>query len=495
MNANEQARRRFLRNLGITLSAGGASAFLPQLNLLGSALAAEKGTVDGYRALVCVYLAGGNDAWNTLLPYDSARYNIYSTARSGVYNATTNPSGLAIDRAALTSQFQITDSATGAQYALNPGNANYPSGMSALASIYRANKLALISNIGPLIRPITKAEYNASAAVRPPQLYSHSDQENLWHLARTSFASTGWGGLIADRVRINNVNQSLSPCISLGGSNRFEIGADTFPYFMGAEGLNGLAFVYSAPNSTGGFFGTQHAAAIDALLNDTSNPSVMTQEYARTFKRGRTLYNVVNSSLTAADGSGNVATVFPTGNALASQLRMVARMIKVSREASGQIQHKRQIYYVRLHGFDMHDGLMAADNSGHAALLNRVSEALGAFWTALGEIGAQNEVTTFTMSEFGRTLGPNGNGSDHAWGGVQLVMGGMVNGGRLYGTFPDQTLDGPVSFARGQLIPSTSVDQMAATLARWMGVTATNDLATIFPNLINFPTSNLGFMA
>lgn len=495
MKSSEQNRRHFLKTLGATLCAGGASALLPQLGLMRSALAAQNGTVPGYRALVCVYFSGGNDSWNMLVPYDTARHGVYAAARSGVYNATTNAGGLGIDRAALTSQFQITDSATGGLYAVNPGNANYPGGMSDLATIYRANKLAFIANVGTLIRPITKTEYNSSPALRPPQLYSHNDQENLWHLARTTATNTGWGGLVADRVRADNLNQALSPCISLAGANRFEVGNDTFPYQMSSGGLTGLANIYNAANSTGGTYGAQRAGALDQLLGDTTNPSLLTREYARTFKRGRDLYDLVNSSLTAADGSGNVTTVFPSGNSLADQLKMVARMIKISRESSGQIQHKRQIFYVRFGGFDLHDGLMATGNGGHGALLNRVSQALGAFWTSLGEIGAQNEVTTFSMSEFARTLSSNGNGSDHAWGGVQFVMGGMVNGGRLYGTFPDQTLNNTISFSRGQTIPSTSVDQMAATLARWMGVTSTTDLAAIFPNLINFPTSNLGFMA
>ncbi len=495
MKQKEQARRQFLRNLGVTLCAGGASALLPQLKLMGSALAAQTGTVAGYRALVCVYLSGGNDSWNMLLPYDTARHSVYAAARSGIYNATTNAGGLGIDRAALASQFQITDSATGALYAVNPGNATYPGGMSDLATIYRANKLAFLPNLGTLIRPITKTEYNSSPALRPPQLYSHNDQENLWHLARTTAANTGWGGLVADRVRLDNLNQALSPCISMAGSNRFEVGESTFPYQMSSGGLTGLSNVYNAANSTGGTYGSQRAGALDLLLGDTTNTSPLTKEYGRTFKRGRDLYDLVNSSLTAADNSGNVTTVFPTGNSLADQLKMVARMIKISRESSGQIQHKRQIFYVRIGGFDLHDGLMATNQNGHGALLNRVSQALGAFWTALGELGAQNDVTAFTMSEFARTLSSNGNGSDHAWGGVQFVMGGAVNGGRLYGTFPDQTLNNTISFSRGQTIPSTSVDQMAATLARWMGVTSSTDLATIFPNLINFPTSNLGFMA
>lgn len=495
MKYSENNRRQFLKALGTTLCAGGASAFLPQLKLMGSALAATTAPVPNYRALVCVYLSGGNDSWNMLLPYDTARHGVYATARGGVYNATTNAAGLAIDRALLTSQFQITDAGGSGQYAVNPGNANYPAGMSDVANIYRANKLAFVVNCGTLLRPISKTEYNNTPALRPPQLYSHNDQENLWHLARTNLANEGWGGLVADRVRSGNINQSLSPCISLAGSNRFEVGLDTFPYQMSSSGLTGLSNIYNAANSNGGTYGSQRAGALDQLLADTSNPSLLTKEYARTFKRGRDLYDLVNSALTATDGSGNVSTVFPSGNSLADQLKMVARMIKISRENNGQIRHQRQIYYVRLGGFDLHDNLMSTANGGHGALLNRVSAALGAFWAALGELGAQNEVTTFTMSEFARTLSSNGNGSDHAWGGVQMVMGGMVNGGRIYGSFPDQALNNNISFSRGQTIPSTSVDQMAATLARWMGVVSSNELNTIFPNLPNFASNNLGFMA
>ncbi|MEP6882396.1 MAG: DUF1501 domain-containing protein, partial [Dokdonella sp.] len=192
-------------------------------------------------------------------------------------------------------------------------------------------------------------------------------------------------------------------------------------------------------------------------------------------------------------GIGNVTTDFPN-ESLANQLKMVARMIKLSRDTSFDIQHSRQIYYVRIGGFDMHDNLMSTGTNGHANLLARVSQALGAFWASLGEIGAQSQVTTFTMSEFARTLSTNGNGSDHAWGSVNMIMGGAVQGGKLYGGFPDQTLNGPVSLSRGQFVPSTSVDQMAATLARWMGVTSNSDLNTIFPNLANFTSNNLGFM-
>jgi uncharacterized protein (DUF1501 family) len=482
MSGESTSRRNFLRQLSCTLCAGGVSTLLPQLNLISSALA--QSTVPGYRALVCVYFAGGNDAWNTLIPYDQARYDVYAASRGGVYS-NSNTSGLALDRSALAAT-TINDAS--GSYALHPSAVDR-SGPSqpGLRSLYNQGRLALITNIGPLIQPITKAEYNSTPALRPPQLYSHSDQENLWHIGRTTTNTRGWGGQIADRVSSGNLNTMLSPCISIGGGNRFEVGNSTFPYQMSSSGLSGLSGMTGTSTE-----GSARRGALAELLN-ASYASPYQDEYKKVFKRSRDLYDLLNEGL-ASGGIGNVTTDFPTQNSLADQLKMVARMIKLSRDTSFNIQHSRQIYYVRIGGFDMHDNLMSAGSNGHANLLSRVSQALGAFWTALGEIGAQNEVTTFTMSEFARTLSTNGNGSDHAWGSVNMIMGGAVQGGHLYGTFPNQTLDGPISLSRGQFIPSTSVDQMAATLARWMGVTSNTDLNTIFPNLPNFSTNNLGFM-
>jgi uncharacterized protein (DUF1501 family) len=483
MSGESTSRRNFLRQLSCAICAGGASTLLPQLNLISSALA--QSTVPGYRALVCIYFAGGNDAWNLLMPYDQARYDIYAASRSGVYNAGSNPGGLAIDRTLLT-PMQISD--VSGTYALHPSTVNQGS-IPGLRSLYTQGKLALLSNIGTLVQPITKTEYNSTPSLRPPQLYSHSDQENLWHIARTTASARGWGGQVADLVRTPNLNQQLSPCISIGGGNRFEVGSPTIPYQMSSSGLSGLSGMTGTSTE-----GAARRGALQQLLNATYT-SPYQDEYRNVFQRSRDLYDLLNSGLAtggiAPADTFNVA--FPN-ESLSNQLKMVARMIKLSRDTSFNVQHSRQIYYVRIGGFDMHDNLMSTGTNGHANLLSRVSQAMGAFWTALGEIGAQSEVTAFTMSDFARTLSTNGNGSDHAWGSVSMVMGGAVNGGKLYGTFPDQTLNGPVSLSRGQFIPSTSVDQMAATLARWMGVTSTTDLNTIFPNLPNFATNNLGFM-
>ncbi|TDR41995.1 uncharacterized protein (DUF1501 family) [Tahibacter aquaticus] len=484
MKQNDHSRRRFLRTLGMTLGASGVGAFLPQLQLIRAA-AADDRALNGYRALVCIYLTGGNDSWNMLMPYDAARHAVYTTARGGVHSAA-NGAGLAIDRGRLGTPVQISDAATGAQYALNPGNDLYPEGMSKLATLYRANKLAFVANVGTLVKPLTKAQYQNGSVPLPPNLYAHDAQERLWHLATASGGAYGWGGLVADKVGIENGYQTLSPSIALDG-NLFGSGIDTRNYALGKDGLLSLTGVDPVASASGGGV---RARAVDRLLAEQQTASPLGQEYARTFQRGRQLYTVLDAALR----SNTVTTAFPdTG--FGDRLRTIARMIKASRDPAGTLRHKRQIYFVRVGHFDMHDGLMADDANGHAGHLADLSTALDAFWRALNEIGAHNEVTTFTMSEFGRTLSSNGDGSDHAWGGVQMVMGGAVNGGRLYGSFPAQQLDGPVSLARGQFIPAVSVDQMAATLARWMGVTGAAELGTIFPNLANFPTANLGFMA
>jgi uncharacterized protein (DUF1501 family) len=483
MTPQDHSRRRFLRQLGVTLGAGGVASLVPQLDLIRSA-AASTSALDGYRALVCVYLTGGNDSWNMLLPYDAARHAVYATARGGVYSAT-NTSGLALDRASLGTSVRIDDAATGAQYALNPGNANFPNGMSKLATLYRSGKLAFVNNVGTLVRPLTKAQYQSGALPMPQNLFAHDAQEHLWHLATASGGSKGWGGLVADRVGVENGYRALSPSIALDGSV-FGTGVDVRPYGLGREGLVPIGGIEAtASTSASGV----RARALDRLLAEQQTTSPLAQEYARTFQRGRTLYTVLDAALDRA----NITTAFPDSG-FGDRLKLAARMIRASRDPAGTIRHKRQVFFLRFGHFDMHDGLMDDTADGHAGHLADLSEALHAFWTALGEFGAQNDVALFTMSEFARTLSSNGDGSDHAWGGVQMVMGGAVNGGRLYGTFPDQRLDGPDSLARGQFVPTLGVDQMAATLARWMGVTNAADLGAIFPNLRNFPNADLGFM-
>ncbi|GAA0705243.1 DUF1501 domain-containing protein [Dokdonella soli] len=509
MTTDRKSRREFLRQMACLAASGGAAALIPQLRMMGTALAqTTPSSLSGYRALVCIYLSGGNDAWNLLVPKDSTNagslWDIYRTSRSGVYNATSNPGGLAIDFPQLLGLTGATGSGSN-MYGLHPSCPE-------LRTLYDAQKLGLVVNVGPLVKPITKAEYASSLANRPPQLFSHSDQENLWHVGTAKDSRYGWAGSAINTLKSQfppGGNAVLSPCISVAGSNKLEVGSSVFPYFMSSSSsnttppLSGVSGVCNG-GTCSGTFGAQRDGAVTQLLAATYQGG-FANEYAQTFQRGRDLYQTLFDGLNSAPGQ-LTTTTFPANNSLGDQLRSVARMIKLSRANN---YAARQIYYVRTGGFDLHSGLMATGTNGHAGLLSRLSQALNAFNAALGEIGAQNDVTAFTMSEFARTLTSNGNGSDHAWGSVQLVMGGGVQGGKLYSSgggpisgFPDQsiTLDShgnntnPVAFSRGQFIPGIGVDQYAATLAKWLGVTATTDQDAIFPNLANFATRDLGFM-
>lgn len=515
MSNTRHDRRRFLRQASKAICAGAGSAFLSQLGLVGSALAQTRGGLPGYKALVCIYLAGGNDSYNLLVPRDSmaagSRWSTYRDSRGGVYNANTNPLGLALDFTQLLDigtpagqsfAFGLHPQCADYVFSRNGNNYNYPG----IRTLFGAGqqKLAFIANIGTLVQPTSMTQFNGSAP-KPPQLYSHSDQEALWHLANTDTnIRTGWGGLLMDRLDAGG-NLSLPRCISLAGSARFQVGLNAAPYQMSSE--TGVA---ALSNFSGSFnFGDARRTALEELLASTQ-PNLLGNEYRTLLNRSRELSALLTGVLNSAAGriftpydyEGGTApnpnaNSYPRailrlgtedfGNNLLDQLRMVARMIKASRDPVAGIDQSRQVYYVRLDGFDTHGAQMAQ----HPLLIARLSQALGWFWQAMGEIGAQNDVTAFTMSEFGRTLSSNGDGSDHAWGGCQLALGGQVSGQQIYGRYPrlvanaNDDVNQDWSFARGQYIPTTSTDQMASCLARWMGLPP-GELAAVFPNLANF---------
>ena len=291
------------------------------------------------------------------------------------------------------------------------------------------------------------------------------------------------------------MSNGLSSNVSIAGSARFLVGEGVYPYQMGTQGVD-LIDQYQ-PGSNTNNYPDARRAVLDSLLNADQNDP-FAREYATITRRSLSIGEQLYGALESADGT--LSTLFPTSS-IGSQLAMVARMIKLSRNTLGA---QRQVYYVRFGSFDLHDGMFVAGQpvatAGHGALLTELNQSLGAFWAALGEAGAQDDVTTFTMSDFGRTLSSNGNGSDHAWGGHQIIMGGRVDGNKLYGRMPAMQLNAnnnseqDWSLSRGQYIPTTSVDQMAATLAQWMGVTDNTALDAIFPNLANFSSRNLGFM-
>ena len=463
-------RRDFLRQIAcssVACATGGA--WLTQLGMIDAALAAQSGCpayppVDDYKALVCLFMLGGNDSFNLLIPSDNARHAIYAASRGAM--------GIAQDQLVAIDALGVGGGET---YGLHPSCTD-------LANVFNQGRGAFIVNVGTLLQPTRKNDYLTPGYPLPPQLFSHADQQGQWQYGQpTANGSVGWGGLSADRLQILNAGATIPMSISLSGQNRFQAGMSVQPYAISSSG----------PTALSGYFGNAGAtrlAALETLLAQ-SHPDPLTRTYAGKMSNAIDYYNTMQAALDAAPP---LTTPFPDDNPVADALKEVARVISVR----GTLAAKRQIFFVSYGSFDTHDDQL----DDQPALLATISQALGAFHAATVELGVVDAVTTFTMSEFARTLNTDGDGTDHAWGGIQFVMGGSVLGQRLYGTpaasgslFPDQTLNGPDCLQRGQMIPATSCDQYSATLARWLGVSDC-DLATIFPYLANF-APDLGFMA
>ncbi len=406
-----------------------------------------------YKALVCVFLFGGNDANNMIVPM-GIKYNDYSRVRGPATGLAQNVLLPIMDR--------------GEAYGFHPQ-------LPRIQQLYNQGKAAAMLNVGPLIRPITKTQYRANQAV-PSNLYSHSDQQQAWQQASTSGVRSGWGGRTADAMQPSNTGSLLPMSVSTSGGALYTIGQVTGPAII--NGGNGLGLSGSDGSTTA----NARDAAFQQVINFQSGLTLV-QAANRTINNGITVGKVLNNVLTGPSG---ITTVFPA-NGLGNQLAQVARIIR-SRQTLGV---SRQIFFVSTGGYDNHDGLLAA----HQGLLTGLNAALSSFYDATIELGMENSVTTFTESDFNRTFGPNGNnGTDHAWGSHQLMMGGAVNGGRMYGTFPNLAIQGPDDVGnRGLWLPTTSVEQYGATMSSWFGVDSAQ-LDSVFPNLINFPTRNLGFM-
>ena len=479
------SRRAFLKRLGQLAAAGGATPL--GLNLAAIGEAAAIGATD-YKALVCVFLLGGNDHANTVIPYDPGNWQAYHDLRQGSSGQT----GLAVDRAALEATRLTPGSALsgGQAFALHPA-------MPGLARLFNNGQAGVLLNVGPLIRPTTKLEYLSPDRARyplPPQLMSHNDQQSVWQSQAAEGSAIGWGGRIGDLALSNN-RSSLFTCISASGNGVFLSGDTAIQYQISPQGAVQISAAVNAPHGLRSApFSPQAAALMRGLITE-SRGHVLENEYNRITRRAIEAEAQVMAALSGI----NLRTPFPAGNSLADQLRIVARMIG-ARQGLG---NQRQVFMVSLGGFDVHASLVEE----HPGLLRKVSEALTAFYDATQELGLAGQVTTFTASDFGRSLVVNGRGTDHGWGGHHFIVGGAVKGRAFYGTPPPISI-GETSAARdqwhigqGRLLPSTSVDQYAATLARWFGV-ADADLQMILPNLRNFGAAagrpdypaDLGFM-
>lgn len=440
-------RRQLLGGLGGT-------ALFARLGRL-NALAQSGGD---YKALVCVFLVGGNDGHNTIVPLSGAQNTNYRAIRGNL---------------------ALPDNNGAVQQVVTPGGEAYGlnNGLSAIAPLWAQGKLGVIANCGMLARPTNRTLYLTNQVVVPTNLFSHSDQiAQMQSGVPSTGGGTGWGGRTMDSVASANGASTFPSSLSINGPSLFCTGsvvqsASLLPDFtMNMSGMS----MWPQAAADARKAGVQQLMQLDSGL-------ALVQAANKVRKDAVDLAAMLNNS--AASG---LLTPFP-GTSLGNQLRQVAKIIKL-RASTGM---SRQVFFCSIGGFDTH----GAQAWQHWDLLRQVSEAMSAFYNATAELGVADKVTSFTLSDFGRTLQPSGSGSDHGWGNHHLILGGAVNGGRLFGTFPTMalgTLDD--SGSRGAMIPTTSLDQVGATLATWFGVPSAQ-LGTVFPNLQFFPVQNLGFFS
>ena len=445
-------RRTFIRQTACAaLTTSGILNTIFDLRRL-SAATIPSGT--DYKALVCLFLYGGNDANNVIIPHDASGYGSYAAAR-GI---------LAIPQASLLSL--TLQNGDGRDFGFHPS-------LPELQSLFNQGHLGVVANVGTLVAPITRAQYLSGGAAVPPQLFSHADQSVQWQTSVPDQPPrTGWGGRMADVLHSLNGNAQISLSISIAGTNTFEVGNTVLPYSVGSNGSIGLA----------GFDGSANAnirlqAFRDLLALPHNN--LFEKAYSDTVTRSIAANDLLTSALA---GIPPLQTIFPA-TALAQQLNMVAKLIA----ARTNLGMRRQIFFCSVGGYDTHGDQLA----GQANLLTELSQALNAFYSATIELSVAQDVTAFTASDFGRTFPTNGSGSDHGWGSHQFVLGGMVQGGRLFGTFPTLSVNGPDDTGQGRWIPTTSVDEFSATLATWFGV-SNSDLSIVLPNIGRFAHPNLG---
>ena len=468
-------RRTFLRR-SIHCALGGAGLYsaLGNLQLVSAAARGYAKGDAGYKALVCVYLFGGNDSFNTIVPHTAPHYAQYNASRPAM--ALTQPQAAALPLTPQAFQGGLPGGPARDRNDAVIGCGLHP-GMAALQGLFNNQNAAIVANVGTLLGPITQAQYQGGVIARPPQLFSHEDQTNFWQTSRPDDANAdGWGGRIADLLHADYPGQDLPMTISLSGQALFQRGATVDQYVMSPYGVPPIDFL----DTYQGELGTQ---TFHALHAQGTQAHMFERAYATATRRAIDTYETVNAAL---DGAATL-TGFPD-TYLGAQLRQVARLISVR----GTLGMQRQVFYVSLGGFDMHDSQLEI----HPQLLADLSDSLSAFYNATETLGVADSVTTFTASDFGRTVSTNGDGTDHGWGGHHFVIGGAVRGGRFYGTMPSLAQNANLDDAGyGQIIPTTGVDQYAATLASWFGVDAAG-IADIFPGLsmYDYDTDDLGFM-
>ncbi len=510
-------RRSFLSRLGpAALGTTVVANAIRDLRIMNAALA-QQAPLSDYKALICVFLNGGNDSNNLIIPTIPSEWSNYATVRTPAL-AIPNTDGTGATALALSSRNGTAGfpAADGHTYGFHPA-------MPGLQSLFNNGYVAPVFNVGNLSYPLTKAQYTAGKVPKPPQLFSHSDQQTQWQTSLPDQPYTsGWGGRIGDLMTTTptgdvNAGGKLSMAVSVAGSNIFEVGnVNAAPqYSITTGGAVSLSSVSSG-----------RLTALQSILNtDIASSNLQTSAYSGVLNHAINEASILTTALATNASASWLTGRFPTTvttpnggstftSSLMSQMKMVARLIDLGSTsvAAGGLGMSRQIFFIQVGGYDTHTG--QTNNAGQtttnnatvvigaqANLLAELSTTLNELFLALTAMGSrgstptpmQNQVTAFTVSDFARTFPSNGSGSDHGWGGHQLVVGGAVKGGATYGTFPTLQVNGPSDTGIGRWIPTTSVDQYAATLASWFGVSSGN-MSTILPNLGRFASSNLGFI-
>jgi uncharacterized protein (DUF1501 family) len=447
-----------MKRRGFLLHAGALTgcAALGQLGVLASRAA----TTDDYKALICVFLVGGNDTNNLVVPIDGSGYSNYAQIRSD----------LALPLAQL---LPLQESGGVLRYGLHPA-------LPGLQGLWGSGNLALIANVGTLVQPLTKAQYLSSATKKPATLFSHIDQQHEWQTAiSNSSSNTGWGGRLSDQFNTLNASASVPPMISTGGNNLFVTGAASQALVIPTSGSFGLSgFANNAADAA------RRSALVSLLGIDRDADLIKAAQDVMTgaLSSSATLNPILTTtSTTLSQHFSTLTTPF------AKQMLAIAKVI----EARGALGARRQVFLATLGSFDTHTNQMDTQQS----LYEQLDPAMTAFHAAMSDLGAGSSVTSFTLSDFSRTLqGNTGGGSDHAWGSHHMVMGGAVHGGQLYGTMPTLALGGADDEGtEGRWIPTIAVDQYAATLSTWFGADSAA-LASVLPNLSAFTPGTLGFI-
>ncbi|NRB64325.1 MAG: DUF1501 domain-containing protein [Saprospiraceae bacterium] len=447
-------RRQFLGTA--TCAAIGSTTFFSTLFNLQAMNAASmqqkpfwESPREDYRALVCIMLGGGNDSFNMITPYSRNHYNEYARTRSN----------MALQRSSLLKMDTRN---------YNEKELGFHPALTRTKALYDQGKVAVVSNVGTLVQPTSKSDYFGTNRL-PFGLYSHADQDQQWQTSVPQTNSpTGWAGRLADMVQAANSNQNISMNISLSGKNIFQLGDTAAEYSILPTGTGSIGIYGYGANNT---FDQVRTSAVKSLM-EKQYQDIFKKTYAETITASQNTHQLFSSAV----GGSTLSTPF-SANELSQRMQMVARTINVRQ----QLGVSRQTFFIRFDGFDNHDELI----NNHNTLMSSLDAAMGEFQAALAEMGLENEVTTFTISDFARTLTSNGNGTDHAWGGNMLVMGGKVNGKDVYGSYPSLALDSELEVGGGVLIPTLSTDEYFAELALWYGIPK-SDLPILFPNIGNF---------